>query len=97
MKNAWLVTLLSITIGYLIYTGWNPYDRLTWLLEVMPVGIGMTIFAATYKRFPPAEKSRQIDNSQPGKSPITSPKVTGLVIHREQSLLIEFFFIGERN
>jgi len=39
-------------IGLLILSGWNPYDRGTWLMEVLPVMIALPILWATYERFP---------------------------------------------
>lgn len=36
----------------LIASGWQPYDRATWLMEVMPVLIAIPILWATYKKFP---------------------------------------------
>jgi len=36
----------------LILSGIHPYDRITWLLEVMPVLLGVPILILTYRRFP---------------------------------------------
>ena len=36
----------------LVVSGWRPYDRLTWLLEVMPILIVLPILWATRRRFP---------------------------------------------
>lgn len=40
-----LVVLLAIS-------GFDPYDRPTWLLEVFPVLIALPLMALTYRRFP---------------------------------------------
>ncbi|HEY0665876.1 MAG TPA: DUF2238 domain-containing protein [Gallionella sp.] len=47
-----LITSALILIVLIILSGLNPYDRLTWLMEVAPVLIALPIMAATYKRFP---------------------------------------------
>jgi len=44
--------LLVIVSGALVISGINPYDRLTWLLEVLPVLIGVPILVITYRAFP---------------------------------------------
>lgn len=36
-QTPWLAALLAATIVALIVSGWHPYDRATWLLEVLPV------------------------------------------------------------
>jgi len=44
--------LLGIVAGALAVSSVNPYDRVTWLLEVLPVLIAASILVATYVRFP---------------------------------------------
>jgi putative membrane protein len=46
-----LWALLAIAGAALVISGIRPYDRLTWMLEVGPVVVGMLILAATYGRF----------------------------------------------
>lgn len=46
------LVLLAATVIVLLWSGIGPYDRLTWLLEVAPVLIGIPILLATYARFP---------------------------------------------
>jgi putative membrane protein len=41
----------TIFFAVLIWSGINPHDYYTWLLEVSPALIGLAILAATYKRF----------------------------------------------
>ena len=36
----------------LLLSGWQPYDRATWLLEVFPVLIALPVIAFTRGRFP---------------------------------------------
>lgn len=47
-----LVFMLIATGIALIASGWQPYDRATWLMEVMPVLIAIPTLWATYKKFP---------------------------------------------
>lgn len=42
---------LAIFFGVLVWSGINPKDQLTWLLEVAPAMIGIAILAATYRTF----------------------------------------------
>ena len=44
--------LLLATIFALVASGWQPYDRLTWLLEVAPVLIALPLLVATRERYP---------------------------------------------
>jgi putative membrane protein len=49
-------TILSLAaivlIAILIASGLHPYDRATWLMEVLPVLIALPILAWSYRRFP---------------------------------------------
>jgi putative membrane protein len=47
MKYLWLALFFSV----LIWSGINPKDQFTWLLEVAPAIIGLVIMAITYKDF----------------------------------------------
>jgi len=44
--------LLAATLIALVASGWRPYDRLTWVLEVLPVLIAAPLLVATYRRYP---------------------------------------------
>ena len=46
------LTLLAIVALGLVWSGVRPYDRLTWVLEVVPVLIAMPLLAWTARRFP---------------------------------------------
>ncbi|MDX1756589.1 MAG: DUF2238 domain-containing protein [Marinobacter sp.] len=48
MRYLWVVVFLSV----LIWSGIQPKDRATWLLEVLPAIIGFVVLAANYRRFP---------------------------------------------
>lgn len=43
---------LGLYLGVLAWSGWHPYDRLTWWLEVLPAIVGLAVLAATRRRFP---------------------------------------------
>jgi putative membrane protein len=45
------LALLSIVAAVTAWSGWQPYDRFTWWLEVSPVFAGLGILLATYRRF----------------------------------------------
>lgn len=46
--GAWLIIFLSV----LIWSGIEPKDYLTWMLEVSPALVGLVILAVTFQRFP---------------------------------------------
>jgi putative membrane protein len=46
------VVLFCIVALVLVWSGIEPYDRLTWVLEVTPVLIAMPLLAFTARRFP---------------------------------------------
>jgi putative membrane protein len=39
-------------IPLMVYSGAEPYDRATWILEVFPVAVALPILWMTYRRFP---------------------------------------------
>ena len=45
------MALLIGVLAVLAWSGWQPYDRLTWWLETFPAMIGLIVLAATYHRF----------------------------------------------
>ncbi|NNF17101.1 MAG: DUF2238 domain-containing protein [Gammaproteobacteria bacterium] len=47
MKYLWILILLAV----FVWSGINPKDQFTWLLEVSPVIIGGVLLAATYTSF----------------------------------------------
>ena len=47
-----LVAATGFLVALRVLSGWAPYDRLTWLMEVLPVIIVLPILWATYERFP---------------------------------------------
>jgi putative membrane protein len=44
--------LAAIVVGALIASGVAPYDRITWLMEVAPVLIGLPLLYATRRSYP---------------------------------------------
>ncbi|HEX2011371.1 MAG TPA: DUF2238 domain-containing protein [Roseateles sp.] len=47
-----LALLALLILVALVASGWAPYDRTTWLLEVAPVLIALPVLAATRRSFP---------------------------------------------
>lgn len=47
-----LVAASLAIVALLALSGLQPYDRLTWALEVLPVVIALPVLWATYRRFP---------------------------------------------
>jgi putative membrane protein len=52
--SQWLLpaSLLALVAAALVASGLRPYDRLTWLLEVLPVLVAAPLLVATFRRFP---------------------------------------------
>jgi putative membrane protein len=48
----WLLLLLGAGALALVISGLHPHDRVTWILEVVPIFIGVPILLATRRRFP---------------------------------------------
>ncbi len=44
--------LAGLTLAALVASGIAPYDRLTWVLETLPVMVGLPLLLATHRRFP---------------------------------------------
>jgi putative membrane protein len=51
-RIAWLIAAYAILVLLLALSGWRPYDRATWAMEVAPVVIALPVLWATYRRFP---------------------------------------------
>ena len=49
--RTFLGLLIAAVLAVFIWSGLNPHDRFTWILEVLPAVIGFIILAATYLRF----------------------------------------------
>jgi putative membrane protein len=47
-----LIVALVIVLAGLCLSGLRPYDRATWLMEVLPVIIAIPVLWSTYKKFP---------------------------------------------
>ena len=47
-----LLLALAILAGLLVWSGWHPYDRATWLMEVFPIFVVAPLLVASYARFP---------------------------------------------
>lgn len=49
---SFFLVLFALFIIFFVWSAINPYDRLTWLLEVLPTIIALPILWLTYKKFP---------------------------------------------
>lgn len=47
-----LISAVFILVGLLIISGLEPYDRITWLMEVIPVLIAIPVLFVSFKKFP---------------------------------------------
>ncbi|HET8708008.1 MAG TPA: DUF2238 domain-containing protein [Pseudomonadales bacterium] len=47
-----LLTLLAVWLAAFVVSGIQPYDRLTWLMEVMPAILGVLLMIYTWRKFP---------------------------------------------
>jgi putative membrane protein len=47
-----LVALTLVWVAALVASGWQPYDRATWWMEVAPALIALPVLWATARRFP---------------------------------------------
>jgi putative membrane protein len=52
LSPRYLLAASALIVLALIVSFINPHDRLTWLMEVMPVLIALPLLAYTYPRFP---------------------------------------------
>ena len=51
-RTPWLIAGTAVLLLQLAWSGISPYDRLTWLMEVLPVMIVLPVLWCTYRRFP---------------------------------------------
>jgi putative membrane protein len=51
-RTPYLGAGLAALAVLLFWSGWQPYDRLTWVLEIAPILIVLPVLLATYRRFP---------------------------------------------
>jgi putative membrane protein len=47
-----LAGLAAATVAMLFASGWRPYDRLTWFMEVLPVIVALPLLAMTRRSYP---------------------------------------------
>jgi putative membrane protein len=47
-----LLALFVTLLVLLVISGWHPYDRATWYMEVAPILIALPVLWFTYRRFP---------------------------------------------
>jgi len=47
-----LLGLLLVNLAALVLSGWRPYDRVTWVLEVLPTLVALPVLVLTRKTYP---------------------------------------------
>ncbi|MDZ5461398.1 DUF2238 domain-containing protein [Azohydromonas lata] len=52
LNKMFLPAALLLLLTLLALSGWHPYDRTTWLLEIFPIVIALPLLAATHGKFP---------------------------------------------
>lgn len=51
-RRPYLLAAACALLALLLISGWAPYDRATWLMEVLPVMVVLPLLALSYRRFP---------------------------------------------
>jgi putative membrane protein len=51
-RTPWLIAASVALLVLLAISGWHPYDRATWYMEVAPILIALPVLWFTYRRFP---------------------------------------------
>ncbi len=51
LPRALLATVALLAV-LLAWSGWRPYDRATWAMEVAPIFVAVPLLAATWRRYP---------------------------------------------
>ena len=51
-RTKWLVLAAAVLLTLLAVSGWHPYDRATWWMEVAPIFIALPVLGLTYRRYP---------------------------------------------
>lgn len=52
LRTQWLSLASFVLLALLVLSGIHPYDRATWVMEVLPVMLALPILWLTYRRFP---------------------------------------------
>jgi putative membrane protein len=51
-RTPWLIAATLALLVLLLISGWQPYDRATWWMEVAPILIALPVLWFSYGRFP---------------------------------------------
>ena len=51
-RTPWLISASLVLVTLLLLSGWRPFDRLTWWLEVAPILIALPVLWLSFRRFP---------------------------------------------
>ncbi len=52
LRARYLATAAAAVVALLALSGWDPYDRATWAMEVAPVVVALPVLWLTYRRYP---------------------------------------------
>jgi putative membrane protein len=52
LRTRRLVEALVALLALLALSGWRPYDRATWWMEVAPIFVALPVLGFTYRRYP---------------------------------------------
>ena len=64
-RTKWLVLASVAVLALLLLSGWRPYDRATWLMEVAPVMVAVPVLWLTYRRYPLTTSSTRASSRTP--------------------------------
>ena len=51
-RPSWLLLGALLILAALVLSGWQPFDRVTWMLEVLPVLLALPVLLLTHPRYP---------------------------------------------
>jgi putative membrane protein len=51
-RTRWLVLGSAALVALLAWSGWDPHDHATWVMEVAPVMVALPVLWLTYRRYP---------------------------------------------
>lgn len=51
-RTPWLILASALLVALLALSGFAPYDRTTWLMEVLPIVLALPILWLSYRRMP---------------------------------------------
>jgi putative membrane protein len=52
IRTRWLIAATAALLAFLAWSGYHPFDRATWWMEVLPVLLVLPFLWASYRRYP---------------------------------------------